>query len=80
MNHSGIVRNIDELGRFVIPKELRTAFGIQNGDPIEISADGDEIILKKHYPYCIFCGNQDDVSVFNGKKICAECLEKIKKL
>lgn len=80
MDHSGIVRNIDDLGRFVVPKELRTSLGIENGDSIEIFSEDDKIILKKYYPYCIFCGSQDNISVFKGKKICAACLEEAKKI
>ena len=55
MKSTGIVRNVDELGRIVIPKEMRTSLGIKNSDPIEIYVEGDKIILKKYHPKCIFC-------------------------
>ena len=78
MKHTGIVRNIDELGRLVVPKEMRTSLDIQCGDPVEISFDGDKIILTKYSPNCIFCGNHTDLEVFKGKKICSDCLKQIK--
>ena len=57
MKATGIVRRVDELGRVVIPIELRNKFGIAEKDPIEIYVDGSNIILKKYEPNCIFCGN-----------------------
>ncbi len=80
MKHTGIVRNIDELGRLVVPKEMRTSLGIGEGEPVEISMEDDKIILSKYSPYCTFCRNQDGLSVFKGKKICSACLEEMKKI
>ena len=57
MKSTGIVRRVDELGRVVIPIELRNKFNIQLKDPIEIYVDGSSIILKKFEQNCIFCGN-----------------------
>ena len=57
MKSIGIVRRIDELGRVVIPIELRNKFGISEKDPIEIYVEGSTIVLKKYEPNCIFCGN-----------------------
>lgn len=57
MKSTGIVRRVDELGRVVIPIELRNKFGITEKDPMEIYVDGSSIILKKYEPNCIFCGS-----------------------
>ena len=77
MKSTGVIRNVDELGRIVIPKEIRTKQGIANGDPAEIFVDGDAIIIKKYNPSCHFCGSSDEIFDFKGKKICAECLREI---
>ena len=78
MKSTGIVRNIDELGRIVIPKEMRKKMDIASSDPVEIYVDGDKIILTKYYPCCSFCQNDVDVVEFKGKKICRACLDEIK--
>jgi len=74
MKSTGIVRKVDELGRVVIPIELRRTLDIAEKDPLEIYVDGDRIILRKYEPACVFCGNADEVSDFKGKKVCQECL------
>jgi transcriptional pleiotropic regulator of transition state genes len=73
MNSIGVVRKVDELGRVVIPVELRRNLGIAQKDPMEIYVDHEKIILKKYEPACIFCGNADDVMQFHGKNICQAC-------
>ncbi|MBQ8403708.1 MAG: AbrB/MazE/SpoVT family DNA-binding domain-containing protein [Clostridia bacterium] len=78
MKSTGVVRRIDELGRIVLPIEIRKNLNIGNRDTVEIFVEEDKIILKKYEPACIFCGNADDVTMFNGKLICRECIEKIK--
>ena len=78
MKFTGIVRNIDELGRIVVPKELRRMLEINNNDPVEIFVEGDKIILRKYVPDCIFCGSHDDLVLFKDKKICKVCLEELK--
>ncbi|KGG80882.1 AbrB/MazE/SpoVT family DNA-binding domain-containing protein [Caloranaerobacter azorensis] len=80
MKSTGIVRKVDELGRIVIPKELRTTFEIGEKDSLEIYVDGEHIILKKYAPACIFCGQAKDVQVYKGKNICPACLEELKNL
>ncbi|MCF8002178.1 MAG: AbrB/MazE/SpoVT family DNA-binding domain-containing protein [Halanaerobiales bacterium] len=77
MKTTGIVRKIDDLGRMVIPIELRKTMNINKKDPMEIFVDGDKIILSKYEPACIFCGNADDVIEFEGRTICGSCKEKI---
>ncbi len=79
MKSTGIVRKVDELGRVVIPIELRRTLEIAEKDALEIYVDGEQIILKKYNPACIFCGQAKDVVVFKNKNICPECLEKLKK-
>jgi transcriptional pleiotropic regulator of transition state genes len=78
MKSTGIVRKVDELGRVVIPIELRRTLQIDEKDALEIYVDGERIILKKYEPACIFCGNADGVRVFKEKNICSECFEQMK--
>ena len=81
MKSTGIVRNLDPLGRIVVPKELRTLLGIKSGDGIEIYVEEDKIILKKYNNSCSICGNNVASMVDVGtKQICVECMEKIKNL
>lgn len=77
MKSTGIVRNVDELGRIVIPKEIRKKFNIEIKDPIEIFVDGSNIVLKKYLPNCIFCGNSKDLVSYKDKLICSNCSKKI---
>jgi len=76
MKSTGIVRKVDELGRVVIPIELRRTLDIAEKDALEIYVDNDRIILRKYEPAmsCVFCGNADEVINFKGKNICKECL------
>lgn len=73
MKSTGIVRKVDTLGRVVIPIELRRTLGIDVKDSIEIFVDDEHIILKKHEPACIFCGQAKEVVDYKGKKICSDC-------
>ena len=75
---NGIIRNVDELGRIVVPKEMRTKLDIKNGDPVDISIDGDKVIIRKYQTGCMFCGNADVLHTFKDKKICGKCLSEIK--
>lgn len=80
MKSTGIIRKMDELGRVVIPIEIRNQFGIAEKDPMEIYVDGSNIVLKKYEPNCIFCGNTKNLIDYNNKLICEECSEKIGEL
>lgn len=80
MKSTGIVRKVDELGRVVIPIELRRTLQIAEKDALEIYVDGEKIILKKYEPACIFCGNADDVHLYKEKNICGTCLDEMKGL
>lgn len=77
MKATGIVRKVDELGRVVIPIELRRIHGIEVKDSLEIFVDGENIILKKYEPACIFCGQAKDISIFRGKNICPSCIAEV---
>lgn len=79
MKSTGIVRKVDELGRMVIPKELRRTLNIEEGDGLEIYTEGEQIILKKYAPACIFCGEAKEVINFKGKNICKTCLKELGK-
>lgn len=80
MKSTGIIRKVDELGRVVIPIEIRNKFNIAEKDPIEIYVDGSSIVLKKFEPNCIFCGNTKNLSTFKDKLICSKCSTKIASL
>ena len=80
MKSTGIVRRVDELGRVVIPIELRNKFGIAEKEPIEIYVDGSSIVLKKYEPNCIFCGSAKKLSEYKDKLICDKCLAKISEI
>lgn len=79
MKSTGIVRKVDELGRVVLPIELRNKFDIKVKDPIEIFVDGSAIVLRKYEPNCIFCGSSKNLITHNDKLICEKCAEKIGK-
>ena len=77
MKSTGIVRKLDELGRLVIPIEIRNKLKITERDPIEIYVDGSNIILNKYEETCIFCGNNKNLTEYKGKNICSSCLKKL---
>ena len=78
MKSTGIVRNVDDLGRLVLPREFRKHLGIENGTPVEITSEDDKIIIKRFNPRCIFCNGEGEITEFMGKRICVECIAKIK--
>lgn len=80
MKATGIVRPVDALGRVVIPVELRRTLGIKTEDSLEVFVDGQNIILKKYEPTCIFCGEGGDIRHIRGKNVCASCVEELKNL
>jgi transcriptional pleiotropic regulator of transition state genes len=77
MKSTGIIRRMDELGRVVIPIEIRNQFNIAEKDPIEIYVDGSSIVLKKFEPNCVFCGNTKNLLTYKDKLICDKCSKKI---
>lgn len=80
MKSTGMLRKVDELGRIVLPAEIRQNLDIQTRDALEIFTEEDKIILKKYNPGCSFCNGMDGIVYFEDKRICAECLARIKTL
>ena len=80
MKTTGVIRRVDELGRVVIPIDMRTQLGIVEKDPLEIYVKGDSIILKKYEQKCVFCGNTKKLSNYENKIICKKCINNISKL
>ena len=78
MKSTGVVRKVDELGRIVLPIEIRKTLDIQQKDAIEIFIDEDKIILQKYQPACIFCNRVENIVYFNDKRVCSACIEKMK--
>ena len=80
MKSTGIVRRVDELGRIVLPIELRRTMDIVEKDALEIYVEGSSVILKKYSPTCIFCDSSKDIVQFKGKNICPKCLKELKQV
>lgn len=79
MKATGVVRKVDELGRIVIPIELRRTLGIDVKDPLEIFIDKDMIVLRKYEPFCIFCTGNDVLKEYEGKRVCIHCRTRLSK-
>jgi transcriptional pleiotropic regulator of transition state genes len=73
MKSTGVVRKIDELGRVVLPSELRRVFGIHEGDELEISVNGEQIILQKRQDLCLFCGAESPAIEYRSRRVCEDC-------
>ena len=80
MKSTGIVRKVDELGRIVLPIEMRRTLDIAEKDALEIYVEGSSVILKKYKPSCVFCDETKDIVVFKGKNVCPACLKELKNL
>lgn len=78
MSDTGIVRRVDDLGRIVIPMELRRTLGIKVKDPISISVEGTRIILEKPRDSCVICGSQHEVGSIKGRPVCNACILEVK--
>ena len=78
MKSTGIVRKVDELGRIVIPIELRRTLDIAERDPLEIFVSEDTIMLKKFHTSCIFCDSVKDIISYKGKNVCPACIKTLK--
>ena len=78
MKATGIVRKIDELGRVVLPIELRRTMNLEVRDPVEIFMDGDTIVLRKYEASCVFCGGSHQLTLFRGKQVCSDCLRQLR--
>ncbi|MEE1053528.1 MAG: AbrB/MazE/SpoVT family DNA-binding domain-containing protein [Acutalibacteraceae bacterium] len=81
MNETGIIRTLDNMGRIVIPSEIRKMLDMTDGvDKFEIFMQGDEIVLKKYQPSCFFCGSDENTVDFDNRKVCVSCIEKLQML
>lgn len=79
MQHTGIVRRVDALGRIVLPIELRKSLEIAEGDPLEILVDRNTVVLRKYEPQCTFCGEAENVKPFKTRNVCARCVAEMSK-
>lgn len=77
MKTTGIVRRVDELGRVVLPIELRRTLEIEERDLLEIMLEDDRIVLRKFQPTCVFCGAEEGLLEYRGKRICENCLKEL---
>ena len=77
MKSPGIVRKVDELGRIVLPIELRRTLDIAERDSLEIFVDGPSIVLRKYQPACVFCDSAKNVVSFKGKNVCPNCIKEL---
>ena len=80
MKSTGVVRQLDNLGRVVLPIELRRTMDISVKDPLEVFVEGEDIILRKYQPGCIFCGSTAGLTSYRNKYICPECVEAIRNI
>lgn len=78
MNDTGVVRRVDDLGRIVIPMELRRTLGIHVKDPMSISVDGQRIILERYRASCALCGSEQEITEVKGRAVCQSCITAIK--
>ena len=76
----GIVRQIDNEGRIVLPKELCKMLDIEHKDPLEIFIDDNLIVLGKYNPFCIFCGEAEDLVLHEKKLVCKKCISALSKM
>jgi AbrB family transcriptional regulator, transcriptional pleiotropic regulator of transition state genes len=74
---TGIIRHIDELGRIVIPIEIRKRFGLAEKDPLEISVKDETILLSRPKSACVFCGRSDSVEEHRGRPVCRDCIAEL---
>ena len=80
MKSTGIVRKVDNLGRIVLPVELRRTLGIDVHSDVELYVDGGQVVLKKYLPCCIFCGSKEELAIYDDKYVRRSCLNKLAKL
>lgn len=80
MKSTGIIRKVDELGRIVLPIELRRTLDIAERDELEIYMEGDRIILQKFEPSCVFCAASQGLVTYRGKNVCQECIQNMSRV
>jgi AbrB family transcriptional regulator, transcriptional pleiotropic regulator of transition state genes len=79
MKATGVVRKLDNLGRIVLPIDLRRCFEMNVKDDVEIFTVGDSIVMKRYTPACVFCGENENVGEYKSKRICGSCLDELKR-
>ena len=77
MKSTGVVRKIDELGRVVLPSEIRRVFAIHEGDELDISVEGERVILQKRQDLCLFCGAEAPSVLFKSRRVCESCVREL---
>ena len=80
MKSTGIIRKVDELGRIVLPIELRRTLDIAERDELEIYMENDRIVLQKYEPSCVFCASSRGLVSYRGKNVCRECIRRLEVL
>lgn len=78
MKQTGIVRKVDELGRIVLPIELRRTLDIAVRDELEIYLDDDKVVMRKYEPSCVFCASTRNLLEYRGKNVCSTCIQAMK--
>ena len=78
MKSTGIVRKVDELGRIVLPKEIRKSLGLGIRSAVDLYVDGEKLIITKTKNECIFCNSRDNLVEYKGKSVCEKCIEELK--
>jgi transcriptional pleiotropic regulator of transition state genes len=76
---TGVSRKVDDLGRIVLPAELRRSFDIREGDQVDISVEEDRIILQKRRNACTFCGSTDGLRAYREHQVCSSCVNELKR-
>jgi transcriptional pleiotropic regulator of transition state genes len=80
MRSTGIVRKIDELGRIVLPSELRKILNMRHGDELAISVEGDQVILEKRHDVCVFCSAEGPTIEYRSRRVCERCAREVSSL
>lgn len=79
MKDTGVCKTIDDLGRIVIPKEIRKNLGFDIRSSVELYVEGDSLIVKKAKDSCVFCGSEENITEYKGKIICQDCIANLNK-
>lgn len=77
MKESVFVKKIDDLGRVVVPKDIRKALGINNGEEVRFEVIDDTVIIRKAVSTCVFCGSEDKLTEIKDKHVCKNCIEQL---
>ena len=78
MRNTGVRKTIDDLGRIVLPKEIRKSLGLGIRSAVDLYVDGEKLIITKTKNECIFCNSRDNLVEYKGKSVCEKCIEELK--